>query len=93
MSSKTPGRDLEDRWSLDRVSDVHSSWNFQGSFPRMFSSIGDHHLVHQEPPGPPRHQDGTWRTGRVLTGFLLLDFSENFTAASEDFGKHGKQCG
>ena len=24
MSSKTPGRDLEDRWSLDRVSDVGS---------------------------------------------------------------------
>ena len=24
MSSKTPGRDLEDRWSLDWVSDVHS---------------------------------------------------------------------
>ena len=25
MSSKTPGRDLEDRWSLDEVPDVGSS--------------------------------------------------------------------
>ena len=24
MSSKTPGRDLEDRWSLDEVPDVRS---------------------------------------------------------------------
>ena len=24
MSSKTPGRDLEDRWSLDKVPDVGS---------------------------------------------------------------------
>ena len=35
MSSKTPGSDLEDRWSLDTVSDYGSWWNF----PRMFRWI------------------------------------------------------
>jgi len=38
MSSKTPGRDLEDRWSLDRVCDVRSWWNFHRSFWSMFLS-------------------------------------------------------
>ena len=30
LSSKTPGKDFEDRWSLDKFSDVGS---FQGSIP------------------------------------------------------------
>ena len=35
--------------------------------------------IHQEPPYPPRLQEETWRTGGVLTGFLMLDLE----AASE----------
>ena len=82
MSSKTPGRDLEDRWSLDRLPDVQYSWNFQGSFFRMFSTIWDHYKVHQEPPRPPRPQEETWRTGGVLTGFLMSNLHETFRKAS-----------
>ena len=29
LSSKTPGSDLEDRWSLEKLPDVGSSLNFQ----------------------------------------------------------------
>ena len=32
LSSKTPGSDLEDRWSLDRVIHVRIDWNFQCRF-------------------------------------------------------------
>ena len=81
-SSKTPGRDLEDRWSLDRLSDVQSSWNFQGRFSRMFSSIWDHHQVHQETPCPQRLHEDTWRTGEVLTCFLRSNLHETFMEAS-----------
>ena len=38
-SLKTPGRDLEDRWSLDRVCDVESWWNFLSSFWMMIPII------------------------------------------------------
>ena len=79
MSSKTPGRDLEDRWSLDIVSVVGSSWNFHRSFWRMIPIIWHNVQIHQEPPYPPRLQEETWRTGGVLTGFLMLDLE----AASE----------
>ena len=34
----------------------------------------------QEPICPPRLQEGTWRTGKVLTGFLMLDSDEIFRA-------------
>ena len=53
-SSKTPGRDLEDWWSLDRVSDVGSWRNFLRSFWMMIPIIWHHLHVHQEPPHPPR---------------------------------------
>ena len=47
-SSKTPGRDLEDRWSLGRVSDVGSLLTPpSGSSGTSF---------------PPRLQEETWRT-------------------------------
>ena len=81
-SSKTPGRDLEDRWSLDRLSHVQSSWNFQGSFFWMLLSILDHHQVHQEPLRPPRLQEETRRTVGVLTGFLMSNLHETFREAS-----------
>ena len=54
ISTKTPGRDLEDRWSLDKLLEVQNSWNFQGSLSRIFFLILDHHQVRQEPPRPPR---------------------------------------
>jgi len=82
-SSKTPGRDLEDRWSLDRVCDVGSWWNLHRSFWSMIPIIWHHLQVYQEPPHPPRLQGETWRTGGVLTGFLMLDLDETFTEASE----------
>ena len=77
-SSKTPGRDLEDRWSLDRVCDVGSWWNLHRSFWSMIPIIWHHLQVYQEPPHPPRLQGETWRTGGVLTGFLMLDIDETF---------------
>ena len=82
-SSKTPGGDLKDRWSLDRVSDVESWWNFSRSFWRMIPIIWNHLQVHQKPPCPPRLPEEAWRTGGVLTGFLMLDLDETFTEASE----------
>ena len=42
-----------------------------------------HHLqVHQEPSHPPRLQGETWRTGGVLTGFLMSNLDETFREAS-----------
>ena len=66
-SSKTPGRDLEDRWSLVRVSDVRSWWYFHRSFWSIIPIIWHHLQVHQEPPRPPRLKEETWRTVGVLT--------------------------
>ena len=34
----------------------------------------------QEPPCPPRLQQGIWRTSRVLIGFLMLNLYEIYTA-------------
>ena len=118
-SSKTPGGDLEDRWSLDRVSafskffrnllilkdsrerlwgqveswrvsDVGYWWNFHRNFLRIIPIIWHQLLVHQESLqvhqeflSLPRLQVETWRTGGVLTGFLMLDLDETFTEASE----------
>ena len=73
MSSKTPGRDLEDRWSLDMVSDVRSWWNFQRCFWCIFPPVWHHLLVNQECPCPPRLQEETWRIDGVLTWFLMSD--------------------
>ena len=53
-SSKTPGRDLNDRWSLDRVPDVQLKWKFQGSFSMIVSLIHGHLQMRQEPPCPPK---------------------------------------
>ena len=66
-SSKTPGRDLEDRWCLNKVSDFGSWWNFHRSFWSMIPFIWHHLQVHQETPCPPRLQEETWRTGEILT--------------------------
>ena len=68
---------------VNKVSDVGSWWIFQISFWRMIPIIWHHLQVHQEPPCPPRLQEETWRTGGVLTGFLMLDLDETFTEASE----------
>ena len=78
VSSKTPGRDLEDRWRLDMVPDVRSWWNFHRHFWWMFPPIWHHLHVHQEFPCPPRLQEETFRTG-VLTWFLISDLDETFT--------------
>ena len=59
MSSWTPGRDLEDSWSLDMVPDVRSWWNFHRSFWWMLAPIWHHLQVHQEFPCPPIHQEVT----------------------------------
>ena len=81
-SSKTPGRDLEDRWSLDKVSDFRSWWNFHRSFWSMIPIKWHHLQVHQESPHPLRLQEETWRTGGALTGFLLFpSFSGTSTSS------------
>ena len=82
MSSKTPGRDLKDMGSLDRVQDVWSSWNFQGSFIGVALAPWHHFQLCQEPPCPPRLQEETWRTWGVLTGFKMFDLHETFREAS-----------
>ena len=73
MSSKTPGRDLKDMGSLDRVQDVWSSWNFQGSFIGVALAPWHHFQLCQEPPCPPRIQEETWRTWRDLKEVESLD--------------------
>ena len=83
MPSKTLGRDMEDRWGLDRVSDVESWWKFNRSFWRMIPIIWHHLHVHQEPACPPRLQEKTWRTGGILTGFLMSNLDETLAKASE----------
>ena len=84
MSSKTPGRDLEDRGSLDMVPDVRSWWNFHRHFLWMFPPIWHHLQVHQECPCPPRLRDETWRIGGVLTWFLMSDLDDTFTQTSDE---------
>ena len=82
MSSKTPGRDLEDRCSLGKVPDVGSWWNFQYSFPGILCVPWHYLQLHQEHPHPPRLQEETLRIGGVLMRFLLLDLNETFSKAS-----------
>ena len=40
-----------------------------------------HLQVHQEPTCPPRLQEETWWTGRVLPRFLMMDLDETFREA------------
>ena len=82
MSSKTPGRDLKDMGSLDRVQDVGSSWNFQGCFLGVALAPWHHFQLCHEPPCLPRLQEKTWRTWRVLVGFKMFDLHETFRDAS-----------
>ena len=42
-SSKTPGKDFDDRCSLDKLPDVGSRWNFQWSYPGIFRVLWHHH--------------------------------------------------
>ena len=79
MSSKTPRRDMEEWWSLDRVPDVGSWWKFYRSFIKMLPFIWPKLQVHQEPPCPPRLQKETWRKGGVLTGLLIWDVHQDKT--------------
>ena len=63
-SSKTPGRDLEDRWSFGRVSDVGSLLAPpSGSSGTSISS-----------KTPGRNLEDRWS----FDGFLMLDLVENF---------------
>ena len=68
---------------FDKVPNVGSWWNFQRCFWRMIPIIWYHFQVHQELPCPPTLQEETWRTGGILTRFLMLDLDETFTEASE----------
>ena len=70
MSSKTPGGNLEDRRSLDRLFVNQSLSNLQEIFLGIFQPFQHHLQVSQEHPCPPRLQEETWRTGGVLTGFF-----------------------
>ena len=70
MSSKTPGGNLEDRRSLDRLFVNKSSSKLQETFLGMYQPFQHHLKVSQEHPCPPRLQEETWRTEGVLTGFL-----------------------
>ena len=74
---------MNDSNCFDKVTDVGSWWNFQRCFLRMIPIIWYQLHVHQEPKWPPWLQEETWRTGGVLTGFLMLDLDETFTEASE----------
>ena len=49
----------------------------------MLAPIWHHHQVHQECPCPPRLQEKTWRTGGVLTWFLMSDLDQSFTDTSD----------
>ena len=82
MSSYTPGRDLEDRVSLDGLSLVRFWWNFQESFSMIISNKLQTLKRYKEPLCPPRVQEETWRTGWVLMGFFWSDFDDIFRKAS-----------
>ena len=84
---KTPGRDLDDRWSLDKVSDVRSWWNFHRSFWSIIPIIWHHLQVHEDSPYPPRLQEETWRTGGALTGFLLFPSFSGTSTSSKTPGR------
>ena len=84
MSSKTPGSDLEDRRSLDTVSDYGSWGNFHWRFRWIVPFIWHHLQIHQEPSCPPRLQEMTWWIGGILTQFLTMDLDETFTEVSDE---------
>ena len=65
--------------SLNQPKQVGSWWNFHRSFWWMLAPIWHHHQVHQECPCPPRLREKTWRTGGVLTWFLMSDLEETLT--------------
>jgi len=77
LSSKTPGGDLEDRRSLDRLFLNQSSSNLQEIVLGIFQPFQHHLQVSQEHPCPPRLLEETWRTGGVLTGFLSTNHLQN----------------
>ena len=83
MSFKTQGSDLEDRMSLDTVSDYGSWWNFHRRFRWIVPLLWHHLQVHLECPCPSRLREETWRTGGVLTSFLMSVLDETFTDTSE----------
>ena len=76
MSFKTPGKDLEDRWSLDMVPHVRSWWNFYRHILWMSPPIWHHLKVHQECPSPPSLLEETRKAGKVLKWFLMSDLVE-----------------
>ena len=67
---------------LDRVFDVIFRWDFQWSCQWMLPLIWHHLKVYQELSCPPGLQEETWRTGGVLTGFLMSYLDETFKEAS-----------
>ena len=69
--------------NIDIINFVWSWWNFQRHFWWVFTPIWHHLQVHQECPCPPRHQEETWRTGGVLTWFLMSDLDKTFTDTSD----------
>ena len=48
---------------------------------RIFSTLTPS-TAYQEHPSPARLQEETWRIGRVLTSFLMMDLDETFCKAS-----------
>ena len=79
ISSKTPGRDMKERWSLGRIPYVGFWLKFYKSFIRMHPFTWPQLQVNQEPSCFPRLKVEPWRIGGVLTGFLMFDLDENFT--------------
>ena len=71
--------------SLKQSKQVGSWWNFHRSFRWMLPPIWHHLQIHQECPCPPRLHKETWRTGGVLTRFLMSDLDETFTDTSCEY--------
>ena len=82
LSSKTPGRDLEDLWSLYKLPDVGSWWNFEKIFTEVLWVPWHHLHLNEEHPCPQRLQEETCRIDGVLTNFLMLDIDETVSKAS-----------
>ena len=73
-SIKTPGRDLEDRWSLDRVCDVGSWWNLQ-----KLLKYDPYHMP------PPRGSSGTSTSSKTPGGDLEDRWSLDRVSAFSKF--------
>ena len=69
--------------SLNQPKQVGSWWDFHRSFWWILAPIWHRLQVHQECLGPPRLREETWRTGVVLTWFLMSDLDETFTDTSD----------